>query len=80
VVTSVIETHKPAHTRAEICELGDGMRIGRLRVALTSYVGSSSGWGPDIVGQVLLGTDGVVGIPDVAARVGDAVSGRVRVG
>ncbi|NPC44592.1 phage tail protein [Nocardioides sp. zg-1230] len=80
VVASVVETHKPAHTRAEICEVGDGMRIGRMRVDLTSLVGNSSGGSPQILGQVLLGAGGVVGVPDLTAHVGDAVSGRVRVG
>jgi phage tail-like protein len=80
VVASIVETHKPAHTQADICEFGDGMRIGRSRIALTAFVAPSSGWGPDIVGQVLLGTDGVVGVPDVAARIGDAAIGSVRVG
>ena len=79
VVASVIEAHKPAHTQADICEFA-GMRIGRLRVGLTSFVAPESGWGPQIAGQTLLGTDGVVGVPDVAARVGDSVIGQVRVG
>ena len=80
VVASVIEAYKPAHTQADICEFGDGMRINRSRIGLTSFVAPDSGWGPEIVGQVLLGTDGVVGVPDVAARVGDTAIGRVRVG
>ena len=80
VVASVVEAHKPAHTQGDICEFGDGMRISRSRIGLTSFVAPESGWGPEIVGQVLLGTDGVVGVPDVAARVGDTAIGRVRVG
>jgi phage tail-like protein len=79
VVTSVLEAHKPAHTQADICEF-TGMRVGRLRVGLTSFVAARSGWGPEIAGQTLLGTDGVVGVPDVAARIGDTAIGRVRIG
>lgn len=79
VVASVLEAHKPAHTQADICEFA-GMRIGRLRVGLTSFVAADSFWGPEVAGQTLLGTDGVVGVPDVAARVGDTAIGRVRVG
>ena len=80
VVASVVERHKPAHTQADICEFGDGMRISRSRIGLTSFVAPDSGWGPEVVGQVLLGTDGVLGVPDVAARIGDTAIGRVRVG
>ena len=48
VVHELLETHKPAHTMAEICELGPGMRVGRhLHVGLSSVVGPVTGWGRD---------------------------------
>ncbi|WP_433157902.1 phage tail protein [Kribbella sp. CA-247076] len=80
VLDSIIEAHKPAHTRADICEFGAGMRIGRFRTGLTSFVAPESGWVPEITGQVLLGINGIVGVPDTAARIDDSAIGRVRVG
>jgi phage tail-like protein len=73
VVRDVVEQHKPAHTLMELCELGDGMRLGRsTRLDLASYVGPGAGFGPAVVGQVLVGADGVVGLPAVGSRVGEA--------
>jgi phage tail-like protein len=83
VVHAILDGHKPAHTLVDICELGAGMRVGeRLRLDLTSYVGPGASWGPAIVGQVLVGGDGVVGLPAVGSRLGDgsATVGQVRVG
>jgi phage tail-like protein len=82
VVRSILDTHRPAHTQYEICELGFGMRVGRhLHLRLTSVVGPQVGFAPAVLGQVAVGGDGVVGIPAVGARVGDsAVTGMVRVG
>jgi phage tail-like protein len=83
VVRSILDGHKPAHALVEICELGAGMRIGeRLRLDLTAYVGPGTGWGPVVVGQVLVGGDGVVGLPSVGSRLGEgsAAVGQVRVG
>ncbi|WP_369184784.1 phage tail protein [Streptomyces sp. Y1] len=82
VVRSIVETHKPAHTLAEICPLGAGMRIGRaLHLDLTSVVGPGAAWGPAVVGHVRVGEDGVVGVPSAAAKVGEtAAVGAVRVG
>ena len=80
VLDSIIEAHKPAHTRADICEFGAGMRVGRFRTGLTSFVAAESGWVPEITGQVLLGINGVIGVPDTAARIDDTAIGRVRVG
>jgi hypothetical protein len=83
VVQNILDAHKPAHTLVEICELGAGMRVGeRLRLDLTAYVGPGVGWGPVVVGQVLVGGDGVVGLPSVGSRVGEgsATVGQVRVG
>ena len=74
--------HKPAHTMADVCELGLGMRVGRhLHISLTSVVGHDSGWGPAVVGQVAVGGDGVIGIPVVGSRLGQTTTaGAVRVG
>jgi phage tail-like protein len=81
-VRRIVEEHKPAHTLGQICELGPGMRVGRrLHLSLTSVVGPGSGWEPITVGQAALGTDGIIGMPSVAARVGEtSVAGAVRVG
>jgi hypothetical protein len=82
VVEEILAQHKPAHTTMTICELGVGMRVGRAsRLDLTTVVGPGSGWGPATVGQVLVGGDGVVGLPLVGSRVGTASLGTgVRVG
>jgi phage tail-like protein len=82
VVRRIVEDHKPAHTLFEICELGAGMRVGqRLHLSLTSVVGPGSGWGQVTVGQVPVGTDGILGSPSIAARVGEtSLAGAVRVG
>ncbi|KJK59277.1 phage tail protein [Saccharothrix sp. ST-888] len=82
VVRSIVATHRPAHTLVDICPLGSGMRIGRsLHLDLTSVVGPGAAWGPAVLGHVLVGGDGVVGVPSAAARVGDtSIAGAVRVG
>lgn len=81
VVRELLELHRPAHVRLDVCELGHGMRIGtQLRVGLTSYVGPAAAWQPSVVGRTGVGTDGILGRPAVGARVGRAVVGAVRVG
>ncbi|MGR6320740.1 phage tail protein [Micromonospora soli] len=82
VVAGLVERYKPAHTMAVICQLGDGMRVGRrMHVGLTTFVGPDAAWHPAIVGQVAVGADGVVGLPAVGSRVGDeAAIWAVRVG
>jgi hypothetical protein len=82
VVKGLLDVHRPAHTVAEICELGSGMRVGqRLRLSLTAFVGPGSSWGPAVVGRTRVGGDGVVGTPSLAARLGETtVAGSVRVG
>ena len=82
VVRNILDVHRPAHTLWETCELGPGMRIGeRLRLRLTSYVGPGVDWGPAVVGQVLVGGDGVVGLPAIGSRLGQSSAiGQVRVG
>lgn len=81
VVRSILDDHRPAHTLYELCELGPGMRVGRLRVALTSYVGPGTATTPAVVGQVTVGGDGVVGQPGIGSRLGrTSIAGGVRVG
>jgi phage tail-like protein len=82
VVDGITRAHRPAHTVCDICELGDGMRVGqRLRLSLTAFVGPGSGWEPAVVGQTRVGGDGVVGTPVLGARVGEStIAGTVRVG
>ena len=81
VISVIVERHKPAHTLAEICELGSGMRVGRqLHVALTSVVGPPA-QRRVVVGQVLVGGDRVIGLPAVGSRLGDtSVLSGVQVG
>ena len=82
VVRHILETHKPAHTEVTICQIGAGMRLGRTtRVGLTTYAGAGAAWEPAVVGQVLVGADGVIGLPATASRVEEtSVVGEVRVG
>jgi phage tail-like protein len=82
VILSIAESHKPAHTVFGICEMGDGMRVGRgTRLDLTTVVGPGNGWGDATLGDSLLGSDRVVGTPAIGARVGQSTSSAgVRVG
>ena len=66
VVRGLLESHKPAHTEVELCELGPGMRVGRrLHLGLSSVVGPDARWGRTVVGQVAIGANGVVGLSGV---------------
>jgi phage tail-like protein len=77
VVTDILGDHRPAHTLFELCELGEGMRIGRsLRLDLSAYVGPPAAPGTVVVGRVGVGVDGVLG----SARPGSRLGGRSRVG
>ncbi|MEU2393272.1 phage tail protein [Streptomyces sp. NPDC007369] len=82
VVRGIVESHKPAHTRVDICPLGTGMRIGRtLHLGLTSVVGPGAAWAPAVAGHITLGANGVVGVPAQGSRIGEtAIPGAVRVG
>jgi hypothetical protein len=43
VVHHIVDVHRPAHTDFEICEVGDGMRVGtRLHVGLTAVPAPSA--------------------------------------
>ncbi|MCU1644969.1 MAG: hypothetical protein JWN03_5244, partial [Nocardia sp.] len=81
VVRDLIQAHGPAHTLGTIKELGAGMRMGTLRVGLTSYVGPQPEASRAMLGTLRLGSDGVVGTPMIGSRIGqDAIAGQVRVG
>ena len=82
VVQHIVETHKPAHTLAEICQFGSGMRLGAsTRVGLSAFVGPGTGWGPAVVGRVNVGGDGIVGVPTTGSRVAEtSYVGEVRIG
>ena len=80
VVHDIVQAHKPSHTLADVCELGDGLPVGRLRLGLTAYVGPRAGRSTGILGQARLGAGSTVGTPVVATRVGTGRLGAVRVG
>lgn len=81
VVSGLLDSHRPAHTGYQLCELGPGMRVGeRLRLSLTAFVGPGARWRPAVVGDTRIGSDGIVGTPTVASRLGMTSVGKVRVG
>jgi len=82
VVTAILADHRPAHTLVELCELGEGMRMGRsLRLDLTAYVGPPSEPATVVVGRAGLGVDVVLGSPRPGSRLdGGTRVGGVRVG
>ncbi|HYN56443.1 MAG TPA: phage tail protein [Motilibacterales bacterium] len=82
VLTDLLDAHRPAHTLFELCELGEGMRIGRtVRLDLTAYVGPSATPDTVVVGRNGLGVDTTIAAPAVGGRL-DATNrvGAVRVG
>lgn len=81
VLTGLLQTQAPAHTVGTVQELGAGMRVGTLRVGITSFVGPTAEWTPARVGEVRLGGNGIVGTPAVGSRLGqDSYAGQVLVG
>jgi phage tail-like protein len=82
VLGDVLADHRPAHTLGEICELGDGMRLGRtLRLDLTAYVGPADAPAiPAVFGRSGVGVDALVGAAATGSRLDDARVGQVRVG
>lgn len=81
VLTDLLQTQAPAHTVGSVQELGAGMRVGTVRVGITSFVGPAADWIPLRLGDVRLGADGVVGTPAVGSRLGqDSYAGQVLVG
>jgi phage tail-like protein len=83
VLDDILGDHRPAHTLVEICELGEGMRIGRsTRLNHTAYVGpAASRSATAVVGRTGLGVDSTFGIAAAGSRLdADSLVGRVRVG
>lgn len=80
VVDGIVRAHKPAHTVGDVCELGDGLPVGRLRVGLTAYVGPRRGRRMPTLGSVRLGPGNALGASAAGARVGASRVGGVRVG
>ena len=83
VLDDILADHRPAHTLVEVCELGEGMRIGRsTRLNLTAYVGPAApGPAAAVVGRTGLGVDTGFGAATPGSRLdADSLVGRVRVG
>lgn len=80
VVGDIVRTHKPSHTLGEICELGDGLPVGRLRIGLTAFVAPRRGRRMPTLGSVRLGPGSTLGAPTEGSRVGSVRVGKVRVG
>ncbi|MDD7965491.1 phage tail protein I [Actinomycetospora lemnae] len=70
-VDAVLEAHQPAHTVAEVCELGIGMVVGQqAHIGLTTFVGPPPGHPRPRVGEGALGEDAVAGTTGEGARLG----------
>lgn len=81
VVADLLRTQRPAHTMYELCELGDGMRLGlTVRPGLTAYVAPPRGPAEAVVGRSGLGIDSPAGTGASGSRLGDTAAGEVRVG
>ena len=81
VVDDVLDSQRPAHTLVEVCELGEGMRVGQtVRPGLTAYVGPSPRPRQAVVGLAGVGVDSVSGWSSAGARLQDLEVGEVRVG
>lgn len=80
VVTDIVGAQKPSHTLGEVCELGDGLPVGRLRLGLTAYVGPRAGRATSVLGGSRLGRGSSLGTPSHGSRVGETRLGGVRVG
>jgi phage tail-like protein len=81
VLTDLLDAHRPAHTLWELCELGEGMRIGVLRLDLTAYVGPAPEPPTVVVGRTGLGVDTVLSTAAPGSRLdGAGRVGEVRVG
>ena len=81
VVETIVARHKPAHTRADICEVGDGLRVGRRSHAgVTTVVAPGPARRPAVLGGAELGAV-TAGQPETGSRIGaGTVVGRVAVG
>ena len=83
MLDDILADHRPAHTLFEVCELGEGMRIGgSARLNLTAYVGPTAAAPTTaVVGRAGLGVDTGLGAAAPGSRLqADSRVGRVRVG
>ena len=80
VVADIVGAQKPSHTLGEVCELGDGLPVGQLRLGLTAYVGPRAGRAASVLGGSRLGHGSTLGTPSQGARLGKTRLGGVRVG
>lgn len=80
VVHDIVGSHKPSHTIGDVCELGDGLPVGRLRLGLTAYVGPRAGRETSVLGGWRLGHGSTVGTAELGSRLGETRLGGVRVG
>ena len=83
VLHDILADHRPAHTLVEVCELGEGMRIGgNARLNRTAYVGPTTAPPTTaVVGRAGLGVDTGLGVAAPGSRLeADSRVGRVRVG
>ncbi|MGC5075657.1 phage tail protein I [Agrococcus sp. DT81.2] len=80
VVSDLVLAHKPSHTLGEICEVGSGMPVGRLRLGLTAFVAPPPGRSTSVIGRARLGRGGTLGTRDTGSRLSETRLGAVRVG
>lgn len=81
VVTDLLDRHRPAHTAFEMCELGEGMRVGSLRLAYTAYVGPAPEPRPLVIGRTGIGVDAAFGSAVAGSRLDPGARvGQVRLG
>ncbi|MFT3971743.1 MAG: phage tail protein [Micropruina sp.] len=80
VVGDIVGSQKPSHTVGDICELGDGLPVGRLRLGLTAFVGPRAALSPSPLGGARLGVGSTLGTAEPGSRLGETRLGGVRVG
>jgi phage tail-like protein len=82
VVTHIIEVHRPAHTKFEVCTVGAGMRVGRgLMLEVSSLIGPTGGFSTFQLGTAVLGRGAILGRPGEGGILGSASLGEtMRVG
>ncbi len=82
VVRDILEAHRPAHTRYDLCAMGPGMQLGKaLHVGVSSIVGRGGEFAPLRLGASAVGRGAVVGRPAPGERVGlDRLGTTTRIG
>lgn len=80
VVGDIVRRHKPAHTLADVCELGDGLPVGHMRLGMTAYVGPRRGRSAPVLGTTRVGVGDRLGVAVCGATVGGSRVGEVRLG